>query len=65
MSAFAATMLASVMPPLMWCTRAWAIEVTGVTWMPEVDPPTAAEGMAQAITSPGCMVIVVPVASSV
>ena len=39
--------------------------VTGVTWMPAFVAPAAAEGMEQAITSPDCMVIVVPVASSV
>jgi len=49
----------------MWCTREWAIVVTGVIWIPVFAAPAAAEGMEQAITSPGCIAIVVPVASSV
>ncbi len=52
------------MPPAMWCTRAWAIVVSGVIWMPVIAPPAVTEGMAAAITSPACMVIVVPVARS-
>ena len=58
-------MFASVMPPVMWCTREWAIVVTGVIWMPVFVAPAAVEGMEQAITSPDCMVIDVPIASSV
>ena len=58
-------MVAAVMPPAMWCTRECAIDVTGVIWMPVVEAPAVTEGMAHAITSPVCMVIVVPVASSV
>ena len=62
--ALAVVTFAAVMPPDMWRALAWAMEVSGVTWIPVVAAPAATEGMSQAITSPACMVIMVPLASS-
>ena len=55
---------AAVMPPDMYCAIIWAMEVSGVTWTPLVAEPAATDGTQLVITSPGCMVIVVPLAGS-
>jgi len=56
--------LAPVIPPDIICARAWAIEVSGVTWTPVRVAPAVIDGTQLVRTSPGCMVIVAPVAGS-
>jgi hypothetical protein len=61
---FAAPAFAVVIPPGMYSAIIWAMDVSGVTWTPVVVEPVANEGTQLVITSPACMVMGVPVASS-